>query len=142
VDLERMNTLSNEWSFTLAPFLLQLRFDLDVKFLSNYVDRLNQSGYDDAKNLYTKGAHFRPVATVTVPGGLSVALGRGDSLYGNGTTLSPVRLTVSAATGINATLLVLNYAGDRFCAVGGLGSTEQTTSGCKLDIRDALLLYS
>jgi hypothetical protein len=113
--------------------------DLDVKFLSTYVDRLNQSGYDDAKNLYTKGAHFRPVATVTVPDGLSVALSRGESLYGNGTTLSPIRLTVSAATGINATQLVLNYAGDRLCAVGGLGTTEQTTSGCKSETRNSPL---
>jgi hypothetical protein len=105
--------------------------DLDVKFLSSYNYRLDQSGYDDAKNLYQKGAHFQPTVTVNVPGGVSVPLKTGASLYGITKSSTPVRLTVSKAAKINATELVLQYRGDSLCALGGLRVQDQVQSGCK-----------
>jgi hypothetical protein len=104
--------------------------DLDVKFLSSYIDRLDQSGFDDAKSIYAKGAHFQPTVTVNIPGGLSVPLKVGVSLHGATRSSTPLRLTVFKAAKINATELTLQYRGDGVCALGGLRAEDQVESGC------------
>lgn len=94
------------------------------------MDQLNQSGYDSAKALYTKGAYFRPLATLQVPGGLPVSLAQREILTGNGTTLGSIRLAAAASVAAGATQIQVNYA-DRMCAVGGLAVGDRMLSGCK-----------
>jgi hypothetical protein len=115
----------------LKRLLRQFRMDLDVKFLSSYIDRLDQSGFDDAKSIYTRGAHFQPTVAVNIPGGLSLPLKRGVSLYGIAKSATQLRLTVFIAAKINATELILQYRGDGVCALGGLRAEDQIESGCK-----------
>jgi hypothetical protein len=119
------------WFFSSSHYL-QLRVDLDVKYLASYVDKGTPAGFADAKNLYLKGAHFRPQAIVSIGGsGTTVAIASKEVLSGTNTTSAVVNVAASTSYAIGSKNLTLNYVKNNECILGGLASADQVTYGCK-----------
>ena len=119
----------------LLPAEIQNAIDRDQKAMEVQLGDKSNASFENAKAIYEQGGNSKTFAVLTIPGGLTVSVGKGDEVFGTNEAGLPIQGKVYEAASSSETTLKVQYlTGDSQasysdCQVGGL--VETNTVGCK-----------
>jgi len=112
------------------------------------------TGYDNARKIYTEGGHSKSYASITVAAGLNRDIEKGDVIIGTNLDGDEVRGTAydDYAKDVKVLKMTYNTSEDQatwvMCRVGGLQEADRETTGCldsgkqiKIDGDDYVFTY-
>jgi len=108
--------------------------DRDQKAMEVQLGDKSNASFENAKAIYEQGGNSKTFAVLTIPGGLTVSVGKGDEVFGTNEAGLPIQGKVYEAASSSETTLKVQYlTGDSQasysdCQVGGL--VETNTVGC------------